>query len=389
MYERFRRAVEGEAFPLAVIDLEALDRNVDRLVEPIRANGKTLRLATKSVRCQSLVKRILGRAGEVAQGLMGYAVSEAAFLVEHGFDDIFVAYPTGNAKDADTLAELNREHTVSICADAIDHLELFESAAKKNGVHIPIVLEVDLSYRPLKGVHLGVRRSPLLGADALLAMAEKIERHPHLRLHGVMGYEAQIAGMPDTNPMLRAIKQLSRPPIEETRRKIAEGLASRGIELRLFNGGGTGSVSFSASGSVLTEVTAGSGFLDPLLFDGYRDLELSPAAYFALQVVRHPAPGLVTCHGGGYIASGATGPDRAPRPALPEGLSLLQFEGAGEVQTPLKLPPHVSLPLGAPIFFRHAKAGELAEHFKEYLFIEQDRIVERAPTYRGMGCCFL
>jgi D-serine deaminase-like pyridoxal phosphate-dependent protein len=234
-----------------------------------------------------------------------------------------------------------------------------------------------------------VRRSPLLGADALIAMAEKIERHPHLRFYGVMGYEAQIAGMPDTNPMLRAIKRLSRPPIEETRRRIAEGLASRGIELHLFNGGGTGSVSFSAGESVLTEVTAGSGFLDPLLFDGYRDLSLSPAAYFALQVVRHPAPGLVTCHGGGYIASGATGPDRAPRPVLPEGLSLLQFEGAGEVQTPLKLPAHLSLPLGAPIFFRHAKAGELAEHFKEYLFIEQDRIVERAPTYRGMGCCFL
>ncbi len=74
---------------------------------------------------------------------------------------------------------------------------------------------------------------------------------------------------------------------------------------------------------------------------------------------------------------------------LPPGLSLLTFEGAGEVQTPIRLPAGLSLPLGAPVFFRHAKAGELAEHFAEYLLVRGDPIVDRAPTYRGLGRCFL
>ena len=115
-----------------------------------------------------------------------------------------------------------------------------------------------------------------------------------------------------------------------------------------------------------------------------------PAAYFALQVVRISDPGFVTCHGGGYIASGATGADRSPIPAAPGGLHLVPMEGAGEVQTPLAVsrdaPP---LAIGDPIFFRHAKAGELAEHFREYVLVRGDRVVGRAPTYRGLGRCFL
>jgi D-serine deaminase-like pyridoxal phosphate-dependent protein len=43
---------------------------------------------------------------------------------------------------------------------------------------------------------------------------------------------------------------------------------------------------------------------------------------------------------------------------------------------------------GDPVLFRHAKAGELAERFNEYLLVEGDRIVSRAATYRGLGLCF-
>jgi D-serine deaminase-like pyridoxal phosphate-dependent protein len=160
----------------------------------------------------------------------------------------------------------------------------------------------------------------------------------------------------------------------------------------IFNGGGTGSVLHCAGEAALTEVTAGSGFVDSHLFDRYRGLSLAPAAFFALQVVRRPRPDIVTCHGGGYIASGQAGETRLPRPALPAGLCLLPLEGAGEVQTPLRLgdgSARARIALGDPVFFRHAKAGELAEHFAEYLLVRGDRLEGRAPTYRGLGHCFL
>ena len=65
------------------------------------------------------------------------------------------------------------------------------------------------------------------------------------------------------------------------------------------------------------------------------------------------------------------------------------MEGAGEVQTPLTVPESLKLDLGAPVFFRHAKAGELAEHFQQYLLVRGDRVEARAPTYRGAGQRFI
>ena len=67
----------------------------------------------------------------------------------------------------------------------------------------------------------------------------------------------------------------------------------------------------------------------------------------------------------------------------------MPLEGAGEVQTPLVVPKGKTIAIGDPVFFRHAKAGELAEHFDEYLFVRGDRVVSRAKTYRGLGKCFL
>jgi D-serine deaminase-like pyridoxal phosphate-dependent protein len=97
----------------------------------------------------------------------------------------------------------------------------------------------------------------------------------------------------------------------------------------------------------------------------------------------------VTCLGGGFIASGQAGADRLPVPYLPRGCALLPGEGAGEVQTPVAVPAGVELALGDPIVFRPAKSGELAEHFNEYVLVERDRVAGRAPTYRGLGQCFL
>jgi D-serine deaminase-like pyridoxal phosphate-dependent protein len=84
------------------------------------------------------------------------------------------------------------------------------------------------------------------------------------------------------------------------------------------------------------------------------------------------------------------GEDKLPVPFLPHGCSLLPLEGAGEVQTPLKLPGECpALDLGDPIFFQHAKAGEITERFNSLSLAEGDRIVDRVETYRGEGKAFL
>lgn len=396
-YQRYRSALRYESLPVAFVDLDAVDENIDTLLAPVRRTGKTLRVATKSIRCVELIRYIVKRGGSAVRGLMAYAPEEARFLVENGFTDILVAYPTASPKDAQTIARLNRNGArVSIAVDTSQHLEILDAAAHEIATTVPIIVDVDVSMRPLSGkLHVGVRRSPLYGAAVVADFIESIAQFQHLSFAGLLGYEAHIAGVGDHAPLgplggsaKRAIKRMAGDNVATLRQSILHELERRQIHVPLFNGGGTGSVAFSVADPSLTEVTAGSGFLDSHLFDHYDGLSFVPAAFFALQVTRKPGPGFVTCHSGGFIASGQAGADRLPLPYLPPGLSLLSLEGAGEVQTPLSVPEGVDLPLGQPVIFRHAKAGELGAHFPEYLFIRKDRIESRAPTYRGAGQWF-
>jgi D-serine deaminase-like pyridoxal phosphate-dependent protein len=395
-YARFRRALGDEPLPAALVDLDAFERNVDRLLAPIRAAGKRVRIASKSVRCPELLARIHARAGATSIGLMTYAARETAHLAAAGWRDLLLGYPTVHPADVRALAEANRIARAAVIVDDDAQLGPLAAAAAAAGVRIPVVIELDVAYRPVPGVVIGVRRSPLRTAEAAVGLARRVAGRPELELAGVMAYEAQIAGVTDAgplhrleNPLRRALKRRSRPDVARTRSALVDALRAAGLPPALVNGGGTGSVDWAAAEPALTEITVGSGFVDGHLFDAYAGLALEPALYFALQIVRRPSADVVTCHGGGWIASGASGPDRLPRPALPAGCALLPLEGAGEVQTPVRLPRGLDLPLGAPIFFRPAKSGELAEHVAAYALVRGDRIEARAPTYRGLGEVFL
>lgn len=57
-FARYVEAIGGERLPVALVDLDALARNVATVVGPARAAGKTVRVASKSVRSVELLRRI-------------------------------------------------------------------------------------------------------------------------------------------------------------------------------------------------------------------------------------------------------------------------------------------------------------------------------------------
>ncbi len=396
---QFREALAGVRLPAAVVNLNAFQKNVETISSLVRPSGKTLRIASKSLRCPHLLRLAIDQAPDLIKGVMSFSCAEAEFLAGLGFDDLLVAYPTVQAADLDCLVRLtNKKKTVAVVVDCREHLDALSQAGRAAKVVLRACLDVDASYRPAHGhLHVGVRRSPVRDEQAALDLARYARQLGGVRIAAVMMYEAQIAGLPDANPfsptvnpLRRLIKSLAKPRVKDLRKRIVTALIGEGIALDFVNGGGTGSLDWTPHDSSVTEVTAGSGFLCSHLFSYFRGVPLTPAAFFALQVVRTSDKGFITCHGGGYIASGEAGPDKLPVPYLPPGLALIGLEGAGEVQTPLAIGSGApSIRLGDPILFRHAKAGELSERFNEYLLIHDGKLIGREPTYRGLGRCFL
>jgi D-serine deaminase-like pyridoxal phosphate-dependent protein len=210
-----------------------------------------------------------------------------------------------------------------------------------------------------------------------------------------MAYEGQVAGVGDRPAERRlrgaAIRYMQRRSIAEIAERRAAIVAAirEFAELPIVNGGGTGSIELTAAEEAVTVVAAGSGFYAPALFDHYSRFTLTPAAGFALPIVRKPTPRIATALGGGYLASGSGDAARLPRPWLPPGLRLDAEEGAGEVQTPLLGEAAGPLAIGDRVYMRHAKAGELCERFDVLHLVEGREIVDAVPTYRGEGRTFL
>ncbi|MDX6410475.1 MAG: hypothetical protein QOE13_3546 [Gaiellaceae bacterium] len=391
-HERLERACAQLTPPFACVDLDAFDANAGELVR--RASGKPLRLASKSVRCRGLQRRVLdGPRG--FRGILALTLPEALWLAGHGFEDIVVGYPTADRRAIEQLVRDGMHVTVMV--DSVEHLDLIAAAGANVQSPVRVCLELDAGLHLLGGrVRIGARRSPLHDPDALGALAAEVVGRPEVRLAGIMGYESQIAGVGDAPPGKRfgapVIRAMQAASARELRARRAEAVAlvqQLAGPLDFVNAGGTGSVEGSASEPAVTEVAAGSGLFAPVLFDGYRRFTPTPAAFFAIPVVRRPSPEVATALGGGYVASGPPGRDRLPKPVYPPGLRLDSREAAGEAQTPLLGRTAPPLRIGDRIWMRHAKAGELCERFTSLFVVSGDQIVDELPTYRGEGCCFL
>nr|WP_245530336.1 alanine racemase [Cellulomonas flavigena] len=385
--ERLDAATAGLPAPVAVVDLDALDANADDLVR--RAGGTPVRVASKSVRVRHVLERVLERPGFA--GVMAFAATEARWLAGHGVRDVLLGYPTVDTVAVDAIAaDACAAAAVTFMVDDTAQADLLAAAAHRHGRRLRVCLDVDASLRVGRGplvVHLGVRRSPVRTPDDAARLAAAVEQRG-LEVRGVMFYEAQVAGLPDTSPAVRLVKAASVRELAHRRADVVDAVATvLGHPLELVNSGGTGSLEVSAAAPAVTEVTAGSGLFVPTLFDGYRAFEPRPAAFFGLDVVRVPAAGWATVFGGGYVASGPASPSRLPRPVWPAGLRLAPREGAGEVQTPLRVPARADLRVGDRVWFRHAKAGEVMERFAHVHLVRGDRVETSVPTYRGEGVC--
>jgi hypothetical protein len=209
-----------------------------------------------------------------------------------------------------------------------------------------------------------------------------------------MGYEAQIAGISDINPnnsfifnmMLRILKYFSKSYILSFRKDCVEYLLKNGEEMKIINGGGSGSILFSNTDDSINEITVGSAFLSGHLFDYYNDVKFKPSCFYAIPITRNPSKGVYTCQGGGYIASGSFSKDKMPIIHLPKSVAFRSDEGFGEVQTPIFT--ELQFEIGDPIFLRHGKSGEIMEHFNDIFLIKDGEIIKKIKSYRGDGKCF-
>lgn len=376
----------------AALNLQALSHNAFDMQR--RAGGMPIRVATKSVRVREVLHAVLALPGY--RGALAFTLAEALWLAET-VDDIVVGYPSTDRAALRALGSSEKlAAKVTVMVDAVEQLDFIDAVLPPSQrAPIRVCLELDSSWKSRVLGHVGVFRSPVHSVEQARALAQAVVARPGFTLVGLMGYEAQVAGLgnapigkPVQARLIRAIQKASMAELV-TRRTEAVATIRSLAALEFVNGGGTGSLEATRNDTSVTELSAGSGLFGPHLFDNYSHFSPAPAAAFALPVVRRPAPDRVTLLGGGWIASGQAGPSRLPQPVWPSGLKLIAREGAGEVQTPVIGPAARRLRVGDRVWLRHTKAGELSEHTNKLHIVDGSTLAGSVPTYRGEGKAFL
>ncbi len=366
--------------PKLLICEDSLLKNTEFFLQ--NTADKKIRVATKSVRSLKLLNIIREHLGKKFVGLMAFDIREAIWLVDNGFNDVLIGYPQFDETYINKIAESeNYKNKITLMVDSFDHFKCLE---KFSGLKLCIDLDMSLE---IPGLNFGVFRSSQKNMSDLKKLKMLIGNSKN-NVVGMMGYEAQLAGVPDEMGLLtfliKFLKRLSKKRVEKYRRLALREFS----EVKFFNGGGTGSVGFSPFDPSINEVTIGSGFYCPTLFDLYEKLNLKPAIFFTLPVIRKPRSNVLTCLGGGYISSGNIGKNKLPTPVYPKGLKFIPNEMAGEVQTPLRGGIVKNINIGDSVFFRPAKAGEVCERFDTISLILRSGEIKTINTYRGDGKCF-
>ena len=258
--------------PALTIDLETLERNLDRMASSCRKQKVGLRPHTKTHKTPEVARMQLDRG---ALGLTVAKVGEAEVMAEAGLDDILIAYPILGAEKLRRLAALAGSRRIIVSLDSEVTAQELSKAASEQGSAVGVLVEFDV----------GFHRCGLEPGPRCVELASKIAALPGLSFRGLMTYFGNIRGGPEER----------RAGIQVVAGKVERALAAfrdAGLEVEIVSGGSTPSAEFADLIAGLTEIRPGTYVYNDLntFYQGACRLE-DCAARVVTTVVSTAVPG--------------------------------------------------------------------------------------------------
>src|SRR3954469_6211792 len=166
--------------PALVVDLERMERHLDRAASYAKAHGLALRPHIKTHKSPVVARAQLDRG---AAGLTCATPHEAEVMSET-CDDLLVMYPPVGAQRASRLARLASRVRLTVALDSEAAAIDFSRALAEVGASARVLIELDA------GMHRVGVQSP---ADAA-ALGARVAALPNLEVAGIAFYPGHIRG---------------------------------------------------------------------------------------------------------------------------------------------------------------------------------------------------
>ncbi len=226
--------------PALLIDLDALEFNLDTMAAALAGTGTRLRAHAKTHKSPVIAHL------QIARGAVGQCVqkvAEAEILAWAGVPDILVSNEVVGADKLARLAALARITHIAVCADDAGQVAALGRAAQEAGITLSVLVEIDV----------GAGRCGVSPGSPAVVLAQQIAAHPHLRFGGLQAYHGSAQHLRRHEQRHFAIKAAA----DDTRRTV-EQLRQQGLECAIVGGAGTGTFALEAASGIFTEIQAGS-----------------------------------------------------------------------------------------------------------------------------------
>jgi len=276
--------------PCLVLDLDALERNIEkmgRMVQEMGVRHRSHGKMHKSVDVQKMQQDLGGACGVCCQ-----KVSEAEVFVRGGIKDVLVSNQVTDPAKIDRLARLPKLGARTIvCVDDEGNVADLSAAAQKHGTTTECLVEMDV----------GAGRCGVTTTGDVLRLARAIDKAPGLKFSGIQAYQGAMQHL-DSYEDRKAKIDVAVGMV----RDAVDALKAEGLDSPIVGGGGTGSYYFEGNSGVYNELQSGSyAFMDAdygriLDKDGNRidRGEWENALFILTTVMSHAKPDRAICDAG-------------------------------------------------------------------------------------------
>lgn len=230
-------SLESLLTPAAIVDLDVMESNLDRMAEYARAHELALRPHTKTHKSPML------GAEQVRRGAAGLTVAQLheARLMAAASDDILLAHPPVGAPKIARLLALPADTRISAALDSREALEPLAEAADAAAREIDVLVELDL----------GMGRVGVTDAAEAADLCELCTRLQGVRWRGIMFYPGHIREHVDE-------QDAALEDVDARLQRVLEHLGDRGLVPSIVSAGSTPAAFASHRIRGLTEIRPGT-----------------------------------------------------------------------------------------------------------------------------------
>ena len=222
--------------PALLLDLDAFETNLQRMIDRVKRSGKLLRPHAKAHKCVEIARR------QIAAGACGVCVAtlaEAELMQKGGITGLLLTSPVA---DSAKIARMVQTGAMVV----VDHLQQagwYQEAARAAGRTVDVLVDLDV----------GDHRTGARDTAQALEIAEAVDRASHLNLRGLQAYSVVGSHAAPGEERERVSKEVF-AHAAATR----DEMARKGLSTEILSGGSTGTWQIDTALPELTELQAGS-----------------------------------------------------------------------------------------------------------------------------------